>query len=612
MRASLLSTIFFVVLTFYSKAQLFREVPHDFRYQLELAFPFVENQLVVSKNDQTSAKWKIVLAELYTRKGKYAIADSILLSLSNQEGFSDAITFQYLLAKALVAKFNRTADIADNAFTQAINFARSKNNKFWELEVLIEKAEFNRKISNYYVARKTITGVLEQLKNPKEEHCNLTAYALGRYAAILNERNENQKAIEISKKSLKYSRLADNSYLQGVSYNEIGYAYKQFVEVDSTFRYYNKAYEVFESSGMLIDAAHVRFNQIQFSSHNNLYLDSLKIWWENLIEFVDKNDLDYPTHNAWYSLSGQYAKYGQWEKAYRAYNNFHNAFYNDFEVKRQQEIDKLSQEERNEKIRDEKETILSDLKENQAIIGRQQKRIIGVVLVLALTLLLMFFVARLYLRSNRLAKKLEVQNQEKDILIQEVHHRVKNNLNFIHSLLEMQESSCHSIDESVGLKKASVRISSVSELHKMLFKDNESDMTNLTQYTKALLSSLKNTFESPDQTIEVDIDLKNVEMNIQDCTAYGQLVTECFTNSVKHAFPKISSPRFYIQLNHIKEYEYELTIGDNGESAIELKENDVSLGMRLIAIFSRQLRGQYSISFNPGFTYVLNFELNGC
>lgn len=202
--------------------------------------------------------------------------------------------------------------------------------------------------------------------------------------------------------------------------------------------------------------------------------------------------------------------------------------------------------------------------------------------------------------------ELDESNHQKALLLKEVHHRVKNNLNVVASIIGLQESTLEGKEKEELLKSKS-RIESIAIVHEMLYKHENFESIDFEVYMNRLSGLLLNMYAS-DQNIQVHIksDIKNLSLNMM--VQLGIMINELFTNSIKYAFTE-NKGDIYIELQH-HEDAYVLIYSDNGigHPSPEVLLKSKSLGIKLIHLTARQLKGSVAISSPKGLKYEIRFK----
>ncbi len=209
-------------------------------------------------------------------------------------------------------------------------------------------------------------------------------------------------------------------------------------------------------------------------------------------------------------------------------------------------------------------------------------------------------------RNKELAVTLERSLNEKEILLKEVHHRVKNNMAIISSLLRLQAR--HSDDEGVKsiLMDSQNRIRSMAIVHEKLYSTKFLANISFSDYVQDLLSHL---FRSYGRKIEVDLDMDVPDLDIDTMIPCGLIMNELVTNSLKHAFDGLDSPRICISLS-AADGRMRLVYTDNGSGVpehIQFPPTD-SLGLQIISMLSNQLDGSVELDRTSGTKFTIDFK----
>jgi two-component sensor histidine kinase len=198
---------------------------------------------------------------------------------------------------------------------------------------------------------------------------------------------------------------------------------------------------------------------------------------------------------------------------------------------------------------------------------------------------------------------------EKELLMKEVHHRVKNNMQIIMSLLKLQSDKINDKQVEVYFSEARNRIQSMALIHEFLYKKEKMDYMQMDDYIKQLILEIQNSYTQPNHIIEIHTDLDPIQLDFDTSIPLGLIINELVTNSYKHAFPNGVGN---IWVSFKKEASsYILIIKDNGiglpENFKEKMEN--SLGMELIHLLSDQINAQIEIKQQRGFEAKISFTV---
>jgi PAS domain S-box-containing protein len=211
--------------------------------------------------------------------------------------------------------------------------------------------------------------------------------------------------------------------------------------------------------------------------------------------------------------------------------------------------------------------------------------------------------------------RIEAENQikqslkEKEVLLSEIHHRVKNNLAVITGLLELQGYNTDSEEAKKVLKDSQLRINSMALIHEKLYQSENLSEIQFDVYIEELLQVISKSHVSKEKPIHVEIDAEPVPLTITQAIPCGLLLNEIVTNSLKHAFEGRSEGVIRITFKKTGD-KLQLSIGDNGvglpENYKEIKSK--SLGMTLINTLAKQLEAEMFIDTREGTRYDLIFD----
>jgi len=216
--------------------------------------------------------------------------------------------------------------------------------------------------------------------------------------------------------------------------------------------------------------------------------------------------------------------------------------------------------------------------------------------------------AKLELQNEELKRTL-ISNEEKEVLLKEIHHRVKNNLQIINSLIRLQSHYMTPNNYLTKLNETENRIRSMALVHEKLYQSNELSELNLNTYIKELV---KNIYESYETGVPIDFkyEIKELKFSIDILIPIGLIINEAVSNSLKYAFQGKDSGQIYIKFcDKCFEKNTVLIIKDNGIGAdLQFEElSSDSLGLELIESLTDQLDGEFVLDTNNGFSYFFAF-----
>lgn len=210
-------------------------------------------------------------------------------------------------------------------------------------------------------------------------------------------------------------------------------------------------------------------------------------------------------------------------------------------------------------------------------------------------------------------KVMAIQVHEKENLLKEVHHRVKNNLQTVSSLLSLQSRNTESGPMKGLLKGTQNRVIAMAMVHEMLYMRNDISHIEYNSYVQELSEYLIRSIKGIDNNVDLKIDIPDIKLGIDTAIPLGLLINEALTNALKYGIEGEEKGQIHIKLQKDSEKEncYILEIGDNGIGFPETinYKNTKSLGLKLIHNLTRQLRGTIERDASKkGTNYIIKFQ----
>ena len=198
------------------------------------------------------------------------------------------------------------------------------------------------------------------------------------------------------------------------------------------------------------------------------------------------------------------------------------------------------------------------------------------------------------------------KNEEKEAIIKEIHHRIKNNLGVVNSLLKLQSREIEDKNIVAIFKEAQNRVISMALLHEKMYRSDDLQHIDVREHIQLLIEDLIKSYEV-DKKIKLDLRVDKVAFEMRTLVPLGLIINEIITNSLKYAFKNKKEGMITVWLKMVNHESYQLTIGDNGIGMSIGKSNKKGMGTRLIQSFIRQLKGNIKRLELPGTMYKINF-----
>ena len=214
-------------------------------------------------------------------------------------------------------------------------------------------------------------------------------------------------------------------------------------------------------------------------------------------------------------------------------------------------------------------------------------------------------------RVDARTAELKLSLLEKTTLLQEVHHRVKNNLQVISSLINMQMRKLRDPASRNALEECQSRVLAIALIHEKLYQSKDYGRVPFADYARSLAAGIFHAAGVSPGTVELSLVFENLSLPVDKAIPCGLILNELISNALKHAFPNESRGTLKIQMRGAPGGEFELVVADNGvgiDAGFDAATS-VSLGMRLVSTLVKQLEGRLQILREAGTTIRISFPL---
>lgn len=280
-------------------------------------------------------------------------------------------------------------------------------------------------------------------------------------------------------------------------------------------------------------------------------------------------------------------------------------------------VDKLNRLQINFNISEKENKIkslqLQDLKSTMKI-EKQKNYIIYISIACFVALLSVLF----YVKNNITIKKknalIESEKlltqkslQEKEVLLKEIHHRVKNNLQLVKSLLYLQAKQ-QDVSLKTFVEASQSRILSMALIHENLYLKGDLSQVDFKEYLHRLAQNILEAHKNENKLIELQIEVEPIYFNIQTAIPLGLIINELVTNAYKHAFIIKQKGTIRLVLKKKGDYYYELNVIDDGDGIGKFKRPIHSLGLDLVHQLVVQINGKLFLSHEEGMHFTIQFK----
>jgi two-component sensor histidine kinase len=215
--------------------------------------------------------------------------------------------------------------------------------------------------------------------------------------------------------------------------------------------------------------------------------------------------------------------------------------------------------------------------------------------------------------SSRKDSELAIRQSlaEKEVLLREIHHRVKNNMQVISSLLSLQASSTDDVLLSRFVQETRSRVRAMALIHEILYESSDLTGINLERYLSRLAASLTRMYGTESDTIRLEVEPKDITLGIDATVPCGLAINELISNSLKHGYPDQRDGTVSIQVGLTADDEISIVVRDDGvgiPAEVDIRNTDtMGLGL-VVGLVERQLGGRLELDRSQGtrFTIIID------
>jgi two-component sensor histidine kinase len=202
---------------------------------------------------------------------------------------------------------------------------------------------------------------------------------------------------------------------------------------------------------------------------------------------------------------------------------------------------------------------------------------------------------------------------EKEVLLKEIHHRVKNNLQVISSLLNLQFGKIDEQETQTALIESQNRVRSMALIHEKIYQSKNLAEVDFSEYIDSLASYLFRSYRTTNGAIQLNLMIDKISLGIDNAVPCGLILNELISNTLKYAFPGGKNGEITIKLNMPDPHTVALMVQDNGVGLPGTFDfyNPSSLGMKLVNMLVSQLDGTIQVESTVGAKFMIHFPMNG-
>lgn len=421
-------------------------------------------------------------------------------------------------------------------------------------------------------------------------------------------------ALNFSVQTLAYSRTLGKKKDEANSYTNLGVACAGLGKWDMAEIYLNNAKALADSLTYKEPLFGVYEGLGNVQLHKKDYTGAID-WFNKGVKLASDAGRKEMLANYYNSLADCYEKKGDYNLAYNYIRNstaIRDSLLNEENLRQLNEMNTLYETA-------QKEETIGELnkearsKEITLARNRRERNYLIIAAILA-TMLggLAYYAYRNNLRKKELLNKqnmlIESSLKEKETLLREIHHRVKNNLQIISGLLHLQSRQIENPEAQEAVREGRNRVKSMALIHQKLYQQDNMTAVNLKEYLEELCGNIQQTFVNNTSQITATIDCEIMDMDTDTAIPLGLIVNELLTNSYKYAFEGMDSGRIHISIKRLSN-EIEMEIRDNGKGLPrDFNPNQQqSFGMKLVYSLSAKLEAEITSNNENGAVFLIRF-----
>ena len=290
-------------------------------------------------------------------------------------------------------------------------------------------------------------------------------------------------------KALELAKNNNDLYSIANSYNELGYMFKNQQLDDTAIKLYNAAEKIWFSIGADKDAINAMNNRARLYAHRNYPVEQTFAEYKKIISKVKEKKIDYPLKEIYLYLWVENIERGDTNKAFIHLYNYHAAMLDETKKIYNTEITNIQEKYENEKVKKDYEEVSGKLSDSEIALQHEKEQNFIMLLFILISIIFLAVIAFLAFRLNSSKNKLKSKNEEKDLLLKEIHHRVKNNLQTVSSLLELQTQKTDDQQAIEVMLEGQNRVKAMALVHKKLYQNENLAKINLQEYTEELCAA---------------------------------------------------------------------------------------------------------------------------
>jgi two-component sensor histidine kinase len=585
--------------------------------QLKEALPLLEENLAITKaegNRSYSSTLMVQLGYTYLQQGQLDTAKILLNeALTIKEELNDArgqaMALSYLgVFYHRLGDYERTLDYYLQSIRHKETIGDSAN-----IALMLKN------ISSVFIDLENWEKAAEYAQRSYEQasHLGLKRYkaeALSNLALLSLKAGNWQEALARYQEVVAIYRASQNQLHLTDNLLRIGHIYLDQGLWEETKKYFQEAERVAIEVGRQDNRMDVHLAFGQLSLEKGQYTQAIA-QLEQAEQIGQANRFRPKMESVFQLLAHAYKARGDYRRSleyYEAYSALHDSLNNEQQLDRVQEMETRFQLADKEK----QISLLNTKTELQGLRLRQSRRrtwFMASLLLLGLagTLLALYAYRTKRIANLQMAEKnatISKALREKEVLLREIHHRVKNNLQVISSLLKLQSTHLEDPTALTALAEGRSRVQSMALIHQNLYQEDNLTGIYTADYIPKLIETLFHSYNISDSRIELSTDIAPLRLDVDTAIPLGLILNELISNALKHAFPESRPGRLEVALREEKG-ELHIRVQDDGMGMpTQNQQREASFGFKLIEMLAAKLKAQLTIQTEEGTTILLSIK----
>lgn len=548
----------------------------------------IRNQFIFGASHRWQGDYKTALTyynQIYT------------VSVKNKDSINSAKSAQFL---GSINMFIGNNVDAQNYLIKASGIYDRIGTTEQKASILNSLAGFYLNIDQIENGKKSYLKALEQFKVLKDSAG--IASATANLGFIYTELNDFKKAEFYLLEQKKHLKVFPTLRELGFHHDFLGLLRQKQGRLQDAYQEHLKALKIREKLSSTYNLCESKLNMGEILIKLNRNQEAIQ-QLKTVFDFKEHESLN-QQQSAYELLAKAYENLGDYKSSlenFKKYKTINDSIYSEKSL----EIIAEKEAEYNQQKKDNEIQLLNKEKEISTQKLNYSKRIlIFTCISLVIILVILYIINALYRKVKSKNKLIENALKDRELLVQETHHRVKNNLQMISSLLNLQSKYVEDKKAFEALQNGRNRVESIAILHKHLYAGENLNLVNVQDYFENLTESIINSYTKNTSQVQLNIEAQNILLDIESLIPIGFIVNELVTNSLKHAVIEKETEQLVIGINMTQNTQsYLLVVTDNGKGyCFELNEKnkELTFGTRLIQSFVQKLNATFKSDCTNG------------